>query len=137
MCAVISRDSRTMRENSHAGARPPCSGSWADPVLTITIMTVPRCYSYGVVPVVAFIATLARPTWTRAALYHLYGGLLRLDAFTAKYGTLDHPAWARIMHPTRSHRWRATCGLDRHWGRVARPYVGGDPIRISAVRRAP
>ena len=25
-----------------------------------------------------------------------YGGLLRLDAFVGKYGTLDHPTWARI-----------------------------------------
>jgi hypothetical protein len=34
MFAVISRDSCTMRPNSQAGARPVCSGRFADPVLT-------------------------------------------------------------------------------------------------------
>ena len=32
-----------------------------------------------------------------ALLITLYGGLLRLDAFTGKYGTLDRPGWARFM----------------------------------------
>lgn len=71
-----------------------------------------------------------RPSWTTVAalLITLYGALLRLDAFTAKYGTLDHPAWARIAT-------QRVAPLARHvrpstvvWGREARPYVGGDPI---------
>src|SRR6266540_4501770 len=33
MCVVISRARRTIREKSHAGARPQCSGRCADPVL--------------------------------------------------------------------------------------------------------
>src|SRR5688500_6486997 len=33
---VISRASFTMRVNNHAGARPPCRGSWAVPVLDLT-----------------------------------------------------------------------------------------------------
>jgi hypothetical protein len=56
-----------------------------------------------------------------AVLIALYGGLLRLDAFTGRYGTLDRPAWARIM----THD---VAPLARHlrpsavtWGRVARP----------------
>ncbi|CAN5661161.1 hypothetical protein BH18ACI5_BH18ACI5_00730 [soil metagenome] len=32
-----------------------------------------------------------------ALLITVYGGLLRLDAFTGKNGTFDHPAWARIV----------------------------------------
>ena len=31
-----------------------------------------------------------------ALLITMYGALLRLDAFTGKYGTLEHPAWARV-----------------------------------------
>ena len=71
-----------------------------------------------------------RPSWTivAALLITAYGTLLRLDAFTAKYGTLDHPAWARIAT-------QRVAPLARHlrpssvvWGREARPYVGGDPI---------
>ena len=71
-----------------------------------------------------------RPSWTivAALLITVYGALLRLDAFTAKYGALDHPAWARIAT-------RRVAPIARHlrpstviWGREARPYVGGDPI---------
>lgn len=68
---------------------------------------------------------LTRPTsWAALAaalLITLYGGLLRLDAFTGKYGPLERPAWARVM----THR---VAPLARHlrpstvtWGRVAQP----------------
>jgi len=72
----------------------------------------------------------SRPSWTivAALLITAYGALLRLDAFTAKYGTLDHPAWARIatqrVAPVARHLRPSTV----FWGREARPYVGGDPI---------
>jgi dolichyl-phosphate-mannose-protein mannosyltransferase len=63
-----------------------------------------------------------------ALLITLYGGLLRLDAFTGRYGPLDRPAWARVV----THD---VAPLARHlrpstvvWGREPRPYVGGDPI---------
>ena len=71
-----------------------------------------------------------RPSWTivAALLITVYGALLRLDAFTAKYGTLDHPAWARVttqrVAPL-AHHLRPSSVV---WGREARPYVGGDPI---------
>ena len=71
-----------------------------------------------------------RPSWATviALLITLYGALLRLDAFTAKYGTLDHPAWARLaterIAPAAHHLRPSTVV----WGREARPYVGGDPI---------
>ncbi len=72
---------------------------------------------------------LKRPSWSivGALLICAYGGLLRLDAFTAKYGPLDHPAWARIA----THQ---IAPLTRHlrpssvlFGREPRPYIGGDP----------
>jgi hypothetical protein len=69
-------------------------------------------------------------------LIALYGGLLRLDAFTGMYGTLDRPAWARIMThdvaPVARHLRPSTVT----WGRVARPYVGGDPITYLEYARA-
>lgn len=71
-----------------------------------------------------------RPSWTIVAALFItaYGALLRLDAFTAKYGTLEHPSWARIattrVAPIAGHLRPATVV----WGREPRPYVGGDPI---------
>lgn len=70
-----------------------------------------------------------------ALLITLYGGLLRLDAFTGKYGPVDRPAWARVL----THH---VAPLARHlrpstvtWGRVAQPYVGGDPITYLTYAR--
>jgi 4-amino-4-deoxy-L-arabinose transferase-like glycosyltransferase len=63
-----------------------------------------------------------------AVLITCYGALLRLDAFTQKYGTLDHPAWARVMTrdvaPVAGHLRPAHV----RFARELRPYVGGDPI---------
>ena len=75
---------------------------------------------------------LKRPSssWAFAAalLITLYGALLRLDAFTGKYGTLDRPAWARVVThdvaPLARHLRPSAVG----WQREPRPYVGGDPI---------
>ncbi|MGH9411415.1 MAG: glycosyltransferase family 39 protein [Vicinamibacterales bacterium] len=58
----------------------------------------------------------------------LYGALLRLDAFTGKYGPLDHPAWARfathVVAPLAAHIRPSIV----HWPLDRAPYVGGDPI---------
>jgi len=68
--------------------------------------------------------------WTLAALILItaYGALLRLDAFVAKYGTLDHPSWARIatqnVAPVAAHLRPSGVAFAR----VPHPYVGGDPI---------
>jgi hypothetical protein len=62
-----------------------------------------------------------------ALLISAYGALLRLDAFTGKYGPLDRPAWARVV----THDLAPVAGRLRpahvHWGRIAQPYAGGDP----------
>lgn len=62
------------------------------------------------------------------ALITIYGALLRFDVFVQRYGTLDHPLWARVLtqdlvplvsqlHPARFR-----------WYHVDQPYLGGDPI---------
>ncbi len=58
----------------------------------------------------------------------LYGALLRLDAFVGKYGTLDHPAWARFATTTVAPLVPAIRPAAIEWTRQANPYVGGDPI---------
>jgi len=69
-----------------------------------------------------------------AILIMLYGGLLRLDALTGKYGDVSHPAWARIA--TRDvaplARWVQP---DAHWSRDQQPFVGGDPINYLKYAR--
>jgi Dolichyl-phosphate-mannose-protein mannosyltransferase len=71
-----------------------------------------------------------RARWPLAAALFvtLFGALLRLDAFTQKYGTLDHPAWARFVTQDVAAFARHVRPADVHWGRVPQPYVGGDPI---------
>jgi 4-amino-4-deoxy-L-arabinose transferase-like glycosyltransferase len=66
--------------------------------------------------------------YTSAALICVYGALLRLDAFVGKYGTLDHPAWARVMTHDVARLARAIRPAEVQWAREPKPYVGGDPI---------
>jgi len=70
-----------------------------------------------------------------AVLITVYGALLRLDAFTGKYGTLDHPAWARIVTQDIAPRASALRPSSVVWKREARPYVGGDPINYLRFAR--
>jgi 4-amino-4-deoxy-L-arabinose transferase-like glycosyltransferase len=58
----------------------------------------------------------------------IYGGLLRLDSFVGKYGTLDHPAWARIATTNVAPLVPTIRPSRVTWYRVPKPYVGGDPI---------
>ena len=80
----------------------------------------------------------ARVNWTLAAaiLITLYGGLLRLDAFTGRYGTLDRPAWARLLTHDVAPLTRHLRPSTVRWGRIAQPYVGGDPITYLKYARA-
>jgi hypothetical protein len=65
----------------------------------------------------------------------LYGGLLRLEVLVERYGTLNHPSWARVLTqqlaplatPLHPSRFR--------WYRVDQPYLGGDPINYIKYAR--
>jgi hypothetical protein len=70
-----------------------------------------------------------------ALLITLYGGLLRLDAFTGKYGTLERPGWARFMTHEVAPLARDLRPRRFNWIRVQLPYVGGDPINYIAFAR--
>jgi 4-amino-4-deoxy-L-arabinose transferase-like glycosyltransferase len=70
-----------------------------------------------------------------ALLITLYGALLRLDAFTGRYGTLDHPSWARVLTHEVAPLTRYLRPSSVHWPRAPRPYVGGDPINYLAYAR--
>jgi hypothetical protein len=87
--------------------------------------------SYAAVP------TALRGRWPLAAalLITAFGALLRLDAFTQKFGTLERPAWARALT-------RAAAPLAAHvrpdlfvWPYEPQPYVGGDPINYLQYAR--
>jgi 4-amino-4-deoxy-L-arabinose transferase-like glycosyltransferase len=77
------------------------------------------------------LITLTRPglaALAAALLITLYGALLRLDAFTGKYGALDHPAWARVVTHDIAPLARHLRPSGVQWRREPRPYIGGDPI---------
>jgi hypothetical protein len=67
--------------------------------------------------------------WALAALLiTAFAAFLRLDAFTGKYGELEHPTWARIATHDIAPRARWVQPSAVQWQRVPTPYVGGDPI---------
>jgi len=57
-----------------------------------------------------------------------YGALLRLDSYVGKYGTLNRPAWARVVTHDVAPLVSAIRPSSIHWAYEPRPYVGGDPI---------
>ena len=76
-----------------------------------------------------------RAAFTCAAVaITIYGGLLRLDVVSARYGPFDGPAWLRALE-------RHVVPIVRNsrpilpWAHVANPYVGGDPINYLALGR--
>jgi hypothetical protein len=76
------------------------------------------------------LANVIRRSWALATalLITIYGGLLRLDAFTGTYGTLDSPAWARVLTHDVAPLTRHLRPSAVSWDREPRPYVGGDPF---------
>jgi 4-amino-4-deoxy-L-arabinose transferase-like glycosyltransferase len=64
-----------------------------------------------------------------------YGAALRLDSFVQKYGTIEHPWWARVL----THHAAAGAASLRptiyRWYHVNRPYEGGDPINYLKFAR--
>ena len=80
------------------------------------------------------------PSRSRAALaaaliVSAYGALLRLEAFAGKYGTLDHPAWARVLTVNVAPAVAAWRPDSVRWYPERRPYVGGDPVNYLAYAR--
>ena len=70
-----------------------------------------------------------------ALIVTAYGGLLRLDAYVQKYGTIDRPAWARVLTHDVAPLARHLRPAAYRWGPVARPYVLGDPINYLKYAR--
>ena len=70
-----------------------------------------------------------------AVLITLYGALLRLDAFVAKHGAVDHPAWARIATHQIAPLADYVSPSRMNWPREPRPFVGGDPINYLKYAR--
>jgi 4-amino-4-deoxy-L-arabinose transferase-like glycosyltransferase len=70
-----------------------------------------------------------------AVIITAYGALLRVDALVERYGTVDHPGWARVL-TNGAPRWAAPLKPEPHqWRRIAQPYVGGDPINYLRYAR--
>jgi len=65
----------------------------------------------------------------------VYGGLLRFDVMVERYGTLDHPSWARVLTHQLAPLVRRLHPARFHWYRVDHPYVGGDPINYIKYAR--
>jgi hypothetical protein len=74
--------------------------------------------------------------WLVAALViTAWGTLLRLDAYTGRYGTLNHPSWARIATQDVAPLARHIRPADVRWTHVDAPYVGSDPINYLRFAR--
>jgi Dolichyl-phosphate-mannose-protein mannosyltransferase len=70
-----------------------------------------------------------------ALLITLYGGLLRLDAYVTKYGTLDHPTWARVLTRDVAPVASRLRPSSFSWRPETRPYEGGDPTNYLRFAR--
>lgn len=70
-----------------------------------------------------------------ALLITAFGGLLRLDALVGRYGSLDHPAWARAVTHDIAPIGAALRPSSIGWTLEDNPYVGGDPINYLKYAR--
>lgn len=70
-----------------------------------------------------------------ALLITLYGGLLRLDAYVVKYGSLDHPTWARVLTRDVAPIASRLRPSSFTWRPETRPYAGGDPTNYLKFAR--
>ena len=57
-----------------------------------------------------------------------YGGILRLNVLSARYGAVDHPGWARVLTTKVAPLARFLEPRIYAWPRAEQPYAGGDPI---------
>src|SRR4051812_40574197 len=65
----------------------------------------------------------------------LYGCVLRVEVLVERYGTLDHPAWARVLTQQLAPLATPLHPAPFRWYRVDRPYFGGDPINYIKYAR--
>jgi 4-amino-4-deoxy-L-arabinose transferase-like glycosyltransferase len=80
---------------------------------------------------------LRRTPWVPVllVLVTVYGALLRFDVFVQRYGTLDHPWWARVVTQDIAPLARHLHPSAYRWYHVDQPYVGGDPINYIKYAR--
>ena len=64
-----------------------------------------------------------------------FGSLLRIEVLVQRYGTLDHPWWARVVTQDIAPLARPLHPAAYRWYHVDRPYVGGDPINYIKYAR--
>jgi 4-amino-4-deoxy-L-arabinose transferase-like glycosyltransferase len=64
-----------------------------------------------------------------------YGSLLRVEVLVQRYGTLDHPRWARIVTQNIAPLAKHLHPSAFRWYRVHQPYIGGDPINYIKYAR--
>jgi len=64
-----------------------------------------------------------------------YGTLLRLEVLVERYGTIDHPSWARMVTQDIAPVAKHLHPSAYRWYRVDQPYVGGDPINYIKYAR--
>jgi 4-amino-4-deoxy-L-arabinose transferase-like glycosyltransferase len=64
-----------------------------------------------------------------------YGTVLRLEVLVERYGTIDHPSWARMVTQDIAPLAKHLHPSAYRWYRVEQPYVGGDPINYIKYAR--
>ena len=64
-----------------------------------------------------------------------FGTLLRAEVFVDRYGTVDHPWWARVLTTDLAPLARHLHPAVYRWPHVDSPYVGGDPINYIKYAR--
>ncbi len=68
-------------------------------------------------------------------LITIFGALLRVEVFVERYGTLEHPLWAKVLTQDAVPLVSRLHPSAFRWYRVDHPYVGGDPINYIKYAR--
>src|SRR3954469_14321593 len=70
-----------------------------------------------------------------ALLATAYGSLLRIEVLVERYGTLEHPVWAKVLTQDAVPLVSRLHPSAFRWYHVDQPYVGGDPINYIKYAR--
>ncbi|HEY7056571.1 MAG TPA: glycosyltransferase family 39 protein [Vicinamibacterales bacterium] len=65
----------------------------------------------------------------------IYGGILRLNVLSSRYGVVTHPAWARVLTTAAPPIAHALEPAIYAWPPDPIPYVGGDPVNYLRFAR--